>query len=438
MEHYKKKILLINCAISIESREKIKEAVSSPNLGLMSIASVLKMHGYEVKMIDFFVERLTGKEFVEQMKSYEPDVIGFSVYTRTVPFLKRITAILRKINYKGIIIAGGPHPSFCEKEMLCEYGVDFVIKGEGEFTFVKIMESVCSSGAYPLQKIKGIAYKENGQIIVNEKNGYITKLDVLPLQPIGMIEKNKYSVPFSIITSRGCPGNCIYCSSRALAGNHYRMRSAENIICEIVFLSKKLESNTFVILDDTFTASTKRFMRFAELVKKEGNRFQFRIESRGDVLSDEILRELKEINCRIIHVGIESGSQRVIHKIGKNIDLSKTVELLKIGVQLKIHMVASFIIGHYCDTDSTIKETLSLMEKLSEQGIEVSVASCTPFPGTPLYENLEKLGMEVHAASWEDYDFGNVIISTEYLSQEKLRDYLFKAVEISMNQQKKY
>lgn len=431
----KKRILLINCAITMEGRKKINEAVSSPSLGLMSISSMLTMHGYQVKIIDFFVERITGNEFVQILNSYRPDVIGFSVYTRTVPFLRKIVDILGKVKYKGILVAGGPHASFCQEEMLNEYKMDFVISGEGEFTFVKLMEHICYGNAYPLNKIDGIAYKQENKIWKNKNAKLITKLDALPIQPIGMIDSEKYSSPFSIITSRGCPGNCIYCSSRALAGNEYRMRSAENILCEVIYLSKKLGSITFIILDDTFTADENRFIRFAFLLKRCCIPFQFRIESRGDVLNQNILETLSSVNCKIIHIGIESGSQEVIRKIGKKIELRRTVDILYEGVALGMHMVASFIIGHHCDTDDTVQETLALMRELTAKGVEVSVASCTPFPGTPLYENMDKLQVKLHATSWQDFDFGNVIISTSFLTQEKLRGYLFEAAQICINQQ---
>ena len=427
-----KRVLLVNCAISMEGRKKINEAVSSPSIGLLSIASVLKMHGYEVRILDFFVERITGKQFVSFLEEYNPGVIGFSVYTRTVPFLDKMTQILKKIHYKGIIVAGGPHASFCQEEMLQKYHVDYVISGEGEFSFLKLMEHI--NYGYPIAKVKGVSYMEGSEICINPASGQIEILDALPLQPIGLVDADKYSSPFSIITSRGCPGNCIYCASRALQGRKYRMRSAENIICELIYMSKALNKVTFLILDDTFTADVVRFKKFANLIKKSNIPFQFRIESRGDVLNYEILKMLKEINCKIIHVGIESGSQEVISQIGKKIDLESTIEKLYQGSQLGIHIVASFIIGHYCDTEQTVEESLTLMKKLTESGIEVSVASLTPFPGTPLYNNRDKLQLHIHANSWQEYDFGNVIVSTKYLSREKLQEYLYRAAEIWMQQ----
>ena len=141
------KVLLINCTLDKHSRAKIHNVVSSPNLGLLSIAGVLIMHGYDVKILDFFADPIKKEQYKKILEEFNPDVIGYSVYTRTVPFLRRMVELNKKIGYEGITVVGGPHPSFNEREMLDDIGADFVIKGEGEFTFLKLLESL----KYPVQ-----------------------------------------------------------------------------------------------------------------------------------------------------------------------------------------------------------------------------------------------------------------------------------------------
>lgn len=362
------------------------------------------------------------------LKTFNPDVIGFSVYTRTMPFLKRIVKKTNSLEYKGIYVAGGPHASFAVEEMLNELEIDYVIRGEGEFTFLKLLESLQYPQLLQLDKIDGISYKKESQVINNNDVKNIDILDALPLQPIGLINPKDYSSPFTLITSRGCPGHCIYCASRTLSGCRYRMRTAENIICEIIFLSQKLHTNKFIVLDDTFTANESRVMRFCGLLKRIEEKFVFRIESRVDSVNREIIDLLKSVNCEVIHFGIESGSQEVINQIGKGIDLNWAVYIMKYAIEQRIHVVASFIIGHYCDNETTVRETIEFLKDLKEIGIEVSIAACTPFPGTPLYINRKKLGVEIYASSWQEYDFGNVIISTKYLTQDRLRELLYEAV----------
>lgn len=424
------RILLINCSLDKISKDRISQSVSSPNLGLLSISGVLLMHGYEVKIIDFFVEKMSSQKFHDFLKNYNPDLIGFSIYTRTMPFFDKMLKFLNKIEYQGKIAVGGPHPSFAVQEMLNTEDVDYVICGEGEFAFLLLLESLNSNNKYPINKAAGICYKKGEDIICNKIKDRIELLDALPLQPIDMINTNLYSSPCTLSTSRGCPGDCIYCASRALSGSVYRSKSAENIICEIIYLKNKLGNKKLTIVDDTFTADICRFNKFINLLKNSTMDLSYRIESRGDILSEELLDKLKETNCNVIHVGIESGSQYVLDRIGKKIDLDRTIKLLLYAQKLGIHMVASFIIGHYCDTEETIDETFNLMQYLKNNGIEVSVAICTPFPGTPIYNKAKRLGISIHANTWQEYDFGNVIISTQYLSQERLRTLLFKAIEI--------
>lgn len=263
-----KRVLLINCSLDKISREKIKNQVSSPNLGLLSIAGVLIMHGYNIKILDFFANPISVEEYNSVLKTFNPDVIGFSVYTRTMPFLKRIVKKTNSLEYKGLYVAGGPHASFAVEEMLNELEIDYVIRGEGEFTFLKLLESLQYPQLLQLDKIGGISYKKESQVINNNDVKNIDILDALPLQPIGLINPKDYSSPFTLITSRGCPGHCIYCASRTLSGCRYRMRTAENIICEIIFLSQKLHTNKFIVLDDTFTANENRVMRFCGLLKR--------------------------------------------------------------------------------------------------------------------------------------------------------------------------
>ncbi|MBM7615508.1 B12-binding domain-containing radical SAM protein [Alkaliphilus hydrothermalis] len=425
-----KRVLLINCAINQISRKKIKSAVSSPNLGMISIASTLLMHGYEVKILDFFVEEISINQFIDILNEFQPEVIGFSVYTRTTKFMEKIIKIIKQIKYNAKIIVGGPHPTFQSKEMLDQYPIDFVIRGEGEFTFIKLLEYLNYPDQYSIDNIKGISYRCEERVVENADTGYIQNLDALPLQAIDLIKREKYSSPFTISTSRGCPGDCVYCASRAMSGHKYRKKTAENIIGEILYLRKKLDTNKFIILDDTFTADEERLNNFINYLIKIDESFTYRIESRGDVLTESMLHSLKDSGCKVVHTGIESGSQEVLNKIGKKINLDESLGLVRYGKDIGLHMVCSFIIGHYSDSHETIEATLELMQDLKKNNIEVSISMCTPFPGTPLYINRDKLGVKLHSHSWEEYDFGNVIISTKHLTQQDLRDYLFKGVEL--------
>ena len=169
------KVLLINCTLDKHSRAKIHNVVSSPNLGLLSIAGVLIMHGYDVKILDFFADPIKKEQYKKILEEFNPDVIGYSVYTRTVPFLRRMVELNKKIGYEGITVVGGPHPSFNEREMLDDIGADFVIKGEGEFTFLKLLESLKYPVQYPISRVKGISYRIKNDIYISEKIEYIEK-----------------------------------------------------------------------------------------------------------------------------------------------------------------------------------------------------------------------------------------------------------------------
>lgn len=424
-----KKVLLIVSASDCVNKEIIRDGVSAPHLGILYIASILKLHDYEVEVIDLLVENLSKKQFIDIVKECKPDLVGISSFTEDFNTTLEIAKAVKTINNRIKIVLGGPHATFESKNILLNSEVDYIIRFEGEFPLLLLLEHL-NNPAFSIKNVKNLAYKEEGEIIVNEDYGFIKSLDALPFPSYDLIDFSKYLLPFTLITSRGCPGNCVYCSSRTMSGNTFRFRSAENIICEIIYMKNKTNWPKFVIFDDSFTVNKKRVKRFCEIYRQLDLSLPWRCESRADVLSTELIDILYNSGCSIIHIGIESGNQNVINSIRKKIDLSKAIEAAIYAKRKGMEVVCSFIIGHHCDTKDTIIETLELMKKFKSEGIIVSVAANTPFPGTFLYEHREELGIKLHARDWKDYKFSIVNVSNNNLTVDELRSYLFEGVQV--------
>jgi radical SAM superfamily enzyme YgiQ (UPF0313 family) len=423
---YKKILFIISSSNSI-ARAVLKKSNCTPNIGVLYIASVLKMHGYEVKIIDMLVEDFTAKGFIEEIKLFNPDIIGMSIFTEAYDNAIEIIKMIKK-NFIDIKIAvGGPHATFEGVNMMREIEeIDYVIRYEGEFTFLLLLEHLNYPDSIGIEKVKSLIYRKRSDIVCNEKRGYIEALDVLPFPVLGMVDRDKYSEIFALITSRGCPGDCVYCSSKAMSGGKYRYRSAENIISEVYYIYNKTKENLFEIYDDTFTVNKSRVKKFCKLLKEVNIPVIWRCQSRADVLTEELIHNLYDADCKYIHIGIESGNQIVLDKIGKKIKLKEALDKVIYAKDLGINIYCSFIIGHYCDTIETIEETLETIRDLKNKGISIGVASCTPYPGTFIKENAEEIGLNIHAKRWREYQFGNPIVSNKDLSLDDLRDYLFK------------
>ena len=254
----------------------------------------------------------------------------------------------------------------------------------------------------------------------------------------------RYATPLALITSRGCPGDCVYCASRAMFGKRYRLRSAESIISEAYVLyqyargSSSILRNYMAIYDDTFTAQRVRLKKFCKYMIQTGlsKRVAWKCESRIDILNEEILVQMKECGCIAIHVGLESTSQEVINSLNKHIKVEKMEEVLALMAKHQIEPLCSFIIGNHSDTKETLTATIDFIERIQKKyGAYVAVSPNTPLPGTELYNNPEKYGITIKSNAWTDYSLLKVIIDTSNLTQDEIRNFYAKASEVISNRE---
>lgn len=406
------------------------EKTTMPPLGIISIGGFLTLHGYDVDYLDLFTNNMTKKEFIDYLSQDKPEIIGISSYTENFDVVIKLTTLIKKIFPNTKIILGGPHVTFLPEEALQYPTVDFVSRSEGEVTFLELLEAL-NYKTLELDKIDGLSFRnEAGEIIHNKDRKFIEKLDCLPWADMSLEKKKVYNIKQLIITSRGCPGKCIYCASSALSGNRYRMRSAENVFCELYYKYKYKGEQYFAFLDDTFTANKKRLLRFCDLLLRHKLDIVWRCDSRTDILSYELIDRMYEAGCTSVHIGIESGSQEVINTINKRINLQKSEDLLAYMSQKGMQVMCSFIIGHHCDTKETVRATINLAKKFKDNyGAVVGISINTPFPGTALYENREKLGVKLESEKWTTYDLVQPVISTKHLTKDELQDFFYEIQE---------
>jgi radical SAM superfamily enzyme YgiQ (UPF0313 family) len=219
-------------------------------------------------------------------------------------------------------------------------------------------------------------------------------------------EIKNYGCYINLITSRGCPGACIYCAATALSGAKYRVRSIENTILECTYLMAFFgeQLKALYILDDTFTAVAARVYEFIKLRDKLKLQFQWRCESRVDVMTEKMVEELAKSDCIGIAFGVESGSQEVLDKIRKRISLEKVEAVVRWMSQQHIYTSLNFMIGHFCDTPETMNKTyefLSRMNKEYKAGIFTTFN--TPFPGTWQCSNMNELGLHLIMSNYSEY-----------------------------------
>ena len=423
-------IILINLPTNAWYKKEIARGNAMPPLGLMYIATVLQQNEYAVELIDLSVEGMTEEDFVCHITKEKPKIIGISTYNEAWLALKVISACIKKVLPECIIVAGGAFATFVYKDVLGESAVDMISTGEGEYSILAICDSVIRHKC-KLSEIAGTILKEkDGSIINHGIYERISNLDLLPYVNRDLVKAENYSIPYTISTSRGCPGACIFCSSRRFWGNTIYMRSAKNIIGEMNEIHSKYNSNTFQISDDTFTASKKRATEVCNYIIENDLNFLWGCESRADVITEDFAKLLKRAGCNKIQIGMESADNDVLRALNKFVTIEQIEKALEILSNEGMYITLSFIIGHAVDTIDTVKKTVDFAIKAKEKyGAKPAVSVNTPFPGTPQYENRKNLGIKIYSRDWDDFRLDNPNISTNNLSLDQLRRYFFDTMK---------
>lgn len=418
-------VLLLNLPTGLWYKEDLGDSNSMPPLGLLYIATYLIQQGYRVKVLDLAVEKVDGVEFNKMLMELNPKIVGMSTYNESWEAERVMCKYVKEALPNVVITAGGAFASFCYEDILNKTETDYITRGEGEYITCMLCDFVIK-GKGSIDHIPGLCYKaENGEIIVNTQCNRIEDLDDLPFPDRSLINIEKYLLPYTVCTSRGCPGECIFCSSKAFWGKRVIMRSAENIFDEVMYLHEMHGTNIFYISDDTFTASKKRCLDFCKMIRDSGVGFVWACESRADIVNEEFIKILFESGCHKIQFGFESADNEILRKLKKYVTIEQIENAIKCAAKFGMHIQASYIVGHAFDNEETVEKTIKTAEYFRDTyGARVVCSVNTPFPGTEQYEKREELGIEIKTDKWENFVLNKPIISTKNLTINQLRNYL--------------
>jgi radical SAM superfamily enzyme YgiQ (UPF0313 family) len=425
-------IVLINPAPVHNSavQSAIRERYPYPPLGMLSVAGQAMMHGYEVVVLDFFREDLMRKQdFVARLRSVEaePVLIGLCTYTETVFDALAIARTAHEVFPRSPLVFGGPHATFCARDLLeSNPFIDFVVRAEAEATIVELLVHLRHPDSLPLADIPGLTFRTpDGDIVQTPARGFVSHLDCLPLPPYELLPtsvSDTGDVVFVFMTSRGCPGNCVFCASRALSGSRYRLHSAEHLIALVHDQREKTGFVALGVMDDTFLVNYERLRKFCLYLQQIGFRGPWTCKSRVDTINERNLGLLRASNCKSIHIGVESGDDEVLRSLDKRISLKRIADAIVLMKSHGIRPECSFMLGHHRDTHETIEKTLMLARAIRDRKIGMSVVGIsTPLPGTPLYERAPEFGVRILTRDWYRYDLSTPVIETDHFSADDLK-----------------
>jgi anaerobic magnesium-protoporphyrin IX monomethyl ester cyclase len=416
------------CLISPPYNSAVKSVVgaSPPPLGLAYIASMLRQ-SHEVKIIDSNILNYTIGDVERELRSFNPDVVGITSVTSSIYEAYKVAETAKRIREDCIVILGGPHASFMPRQSMeeCKY-IDVIVRGEGEETARGLIENIEKGSS--LNEVRGITFRRGNEVIETEPRSFIKNIDDIPfpsrdLLPMHLYKFNgvKYT---TMLTSRGCPFKCSFCSSSRLFGGYWRGRSPENVLEEMKIIYEKYGIRNIEFIDDTFTLNQERAEKICDGIVEQGWDISWGASSRVDTLSKKLAEKMKKAGCWIIYLGIESGSQKILDAIGKRITLEQVRKAVKILKDSGIQVLGSFIIGFLQDTKETIKETIKFAKSLNLDYVQFSIL--TPYPGTPIFDYAKRNNMLL-TEDWSKYTAIEPIVKIGEVSEKEVKALLRKA-----------
>lgn len=383
------KILLIFPRISFESFP----SYTHPKLGLMYIASYMKKHGYkDVKIIDLDLLTWDFHTFCGKVKEYSPDLVGIQCMTTHLESAYRICRFVRTSLKNTKIVLGGAHFNYQPENIFNYFDIDFVVRGEGEKTFLELIQSIREPSHY--KNIKGLVFRDlSGTVVRNEDRELNHELDDLPFPDYDDLYEGHpfYGPPYSktgrmvtMMTSRGCPFRCAFCDAPNIHGKKVRSRSVDNVLDEMKFLQKKYAVNEFLFKDSNFHMSNKWVAEFAEKITRGNINISFFANYRAEVVSEEFVEPLKQAGCSLIFCGIESVDPSVQKILGKNTSMSQMLRADESIKKYDIKRMYSFMFGSPDDTVESLRASIDFAIRTNP--FLIFVNPTVAFPGTALYD----------------------------------------------------
>ncbi len=363
-----------------------------PPLNLLYIATVLKEDGHRVELLDAGNDRKAFDDLKMLINEYKVVIISTSSMTFNED--AAILSDLKKKNKKLLTMIFGSHPTFMPKYCLFKDSIDIIIRREPEFIIREVIKRI-EKGGEDWKKIKGIGYRENGEIVINDFYPFMNNLDNLPFPDRTMLRKGiEYfnpvvkNIPYTtMITSRGCPGQCVFCTVPPFYGNKNRCRSAESVIEELKLIQRQGYKEVF-FRDETFTFYKKRNIRICKSMVEENISLSWVCNARVGTVDKEMMLLMKKAGCHMIRLGVESGVQEILDNINKGINLEMTRMTFKWAHEVGMDIHAHLMLGCPGETKETIRQTIEFVKKIDPTTATFGI--CTPYPGTKLFQQVAR------------------------------------------------
>ncbi len=399
----------------------IRTSFPQPPLGLALLAAIAEKSGASVRLFDGTALGFSNERLAREASG--SDVVCMGAMTSSLSSAFSLAKEVKKLNPGAIVVLGGPHASILPKETLRECdAIDIVVKGEGEGTIAELVKCEFKR----LGKISGLAFRDNGKITETPDRPLIHDLDSLPFPAYNLLDLRKYrpypphgkSLPFMpMLTSRGCPFKCVYCS-KPVFGNRFRTQSPKRVMEELAYLKEKLGVREVMFYDDSFSLDQKRTAELCKMMLEGKLGLPWSCETRVNLVSPELLGLMKKAGCYMISYGVESGSPKILANLRKGITVEQVEKAFSETRKAGIKTVAYFMLGSPGETQETVDKTIAFSQSIGADFAQFSV--CTPLPGSELFSMVKD---KMKGADWSSFNYADITrLDTSLLFGSEIKD----------------
>lgn len=397
---------------------------------MLTLAAYVRQHGVEVAIFDGEVSLCTQEQLAKTILEWRPDFVGLTATTPDIDLTAEVCRFIKESDPSIITIIGGPHATALPFDVAQHRYVDYVVVGDGELPLVQILAQKTPGQHRTISQNRSVSEK-----VIQGEEQDITGLP-MPAHDLLDYTHYKFTDPqrgqlktASIMSSRGCPFNCVFC----FHNKNMRYRTIQAFISEIEYLYREKDVRYFYVYDDTFFVNKSRVLEIAERIKAlQISDAHFQCLTRANLVVPELLEVLREANFVRVSMGIETGSTEILKAINKGVTKEDYVNACQILLKQGMETRGSFIIGHPYETHQTVQETISFAQEL--ELLHANFNIMTPYPGTQIYDMaLKGRGLYFEnvedATDWKAFRrWGKSIIRTDHLSAHDLEDLQEKSL----------
>jgi anaerobic magnesium-protoporphyrin IX monomethyl ester cyclase len=416
---------LISMRVLLLSTPHPLEESPLPPLSLSYLASVLNREGIEVKILDFLVTQYHPKKLRRELEEYRPQLVGATCVTLNYPIARRMLKACKAFDPRIVTVIGGPHVTFALEETLLQSPwIDATVIGEGEKTLVELVRAVEEDK--DIHHVPGIAFADGGMVVKTPPQARIENLDQLPLPARELLPMARYralGTPCTVITSRGCPFSCIFCSGRRMFGPKVRFRSPGLVVDEIEKLQRDFGLAKINIVDDTFTLNHHHARAVCEEMLRRKLKIKWSAFARVDRISEDLAQLMNRAGCEWVLFGVESADEGILKTIRKGITPDEVQCAVKIAAEAGINVFNSFIFGLPGESRDTALKSLAFGDELYHKyGAKYGFHILSPLPGTEVYERAKDYGIRILSRNWARYNANEPITETATMSTEMVKE----------------